>query len=44
MDTDLLANAAWGSFFYEESEDALRVAVKPHKHDYREWLTYEFPV
>ncbi len=33
---------AWGSFFYEESEDALRVTVKPHKHDYREWLTYEF--
>ena len=33
---------AWGSFFYEESEDALRVAVKPHKHEYREWLTYEF--
>jgi tetratricopeptide (TPR) repeat protein len=22
----------------------LRVTVKPHKHDYREWLTYEFPV
>jgi tetratricopeptide (TPR) repeat protein len=35
---------AWGSFFYEEAEDALRVAVKPHKHEYREWLTYEFPV
>jgi hypothetical protein len=33
---------AWGSFFYEESEDALRVKVKPHKHEYREWLTYEF--
>lgn len=35
---------AWGSFFYEDSEDALRVAVKPHKHDYREWLTYDFTV
>lgn len=34
--------SAWGSFFYEESEDALRVKVKPHKHEYREWLTYEF--
>jgi len=34
--------SAWGSFFYEESEDALRVTVKPHKHEYREWLTYEF--
>ncbi len=33
---------SWGSFFYEESHDALRVQVKPHKHDYREWLTYEF--
>jgi hypothetical protein len=33
---------AWGSFFYEDSHDALRVTVKPHKHDYREWLTYEF--
>jgi hypothetical protein len=35
-------SASWGSFFYEESEDALRVQVKPHKHEYREWLTYEF--
>src|SRR5260370_2248995 len=35
-------NGAWGSFFYEESQDALRVQVKPKKHEYREWLTYEF--
>ncbi len=35
-------STSWGSFFYEESEDALRVKVKPRKHDYREWLTYEF--
>jgi hypothetical protein len=35
-------SSAWGSFFYEDKEDALRVNVKPHKHDYREWLTYEF--
>lgn len=34
--------AAWGSFFYEDSDDALRVTVKPKKHEYREWLTYEF--
>lgn len=33
---------AWGSFFYDDKNDALRVSVKPHKHDYREWLTYEF--
>jgi hypothetical protein len=37
-------SSAWGSFFYEESEDALRVNVKPRKHDYCEWLTYEFTV
>lgn len=35
-------SSAWGSFFYDESQDALRVKVKPAKHDYREWLTYEF--
>jgi hypothetical protein len=33
---------AWGSFFYEADHDALRVTVKPRKHEYREWLTYEF--
>ena len=33
---------AWGSFFYEDADDALRVTVKPKKHEYREWLTYEF--
>ena len=33
---------SWGSFFYDESADALRVKVKPHKHEYREFLTYEF--
>ena len=35
---------AWGSFYYDPADDALRVTVKPHKHEYREWLTYEFPV
>ncbi len=35
-------SSAWGSFFYEDADDALRVTVKPHKHEYREWLTYEF--
>jgi hypothetical protein len=35
-------SSAWGSFFYDESQDALRVKVKPAKHQYREWLTYEF--
>jgi hypothetical protein len=33
---------AWGSFFYDPSHDALRVTVKPHPHEYREYLTYEF--
>jgi len=33
---------AWGSFFYEESDDALRVTVKPHTNSYREYLSYEF--
>ncbi|HYL78799.1 MAG TPA: DUF2911 domain-containing protein [Bryobacteraceae bacterium] len=33
---------AWGSFFYDEADDALRVKVKPAKHEYREYLTYEF--
>jgi hypothetical protein len=37
-------STAWGSFFYDQSDDALRVTVKPHKHDYREWLAYDFPV
>ena len=34
---------AWGSFYYDAAHDALRVTVQPHKHEYREWLTYEFP-
>jgi hypothetical protein len=33
---------AWGSFFYDDAHDVLRIQVKPRKHDYREWLTYEF--
>jgi hypothetical protein len=37
-------SSAWGSFFYDDADDALRVKVKPHKHDYREWLAYEFPI
>src|SRR5262249_21132515 len=33
---------AWGSFFYDPSQDALRVKVKPAKSEYYEYLTYEF--
>ena len=35
-------NHTWGNFFYEPSEDQLRVKVKPQKSEYHEWLTYEF--
>ena len=35
-------STAWGSFTYEEAEDALRVTVKPEKAPYREWLSYDF--
>jgi len=34
---------AWGSFSYDEADDALRVRATPKPHEYREWLTYEFP-
>ena len=34
---------AWGSFYYEEKYDALRVTVKPIKFEKSvEWLKYEF--
>jgi tetratricopeptide (TPR) repeat protein len=33
---------SWGSFTYDQKEDALRVAVKPEKAQYREWLAYDF--
>ncbi len=32
----------WGSYFYDEEEDALRVEVQPQDCEYTEWLTYEF--
>ncbi len=36
-------STSWGSFFYDEKEDALRVKVKPVKTDGSvEWLKYEF--
>ncbi len=31
---------SWGSFFYEEKEDALRFQVKPQEAPFTEWLTY----
>lgn len=34
---------SWGSFFYDEKEDALRVKVKPvTANESTEWLKYEF--
>jgi len=35
-------STAWGSFFYEQKDDVLRVSVKPEKNNYHEWLNYEF--
>jgi tetratricopeptide (TPR) repeat protein len=35
-------STAWGSFYYDPAEDALRVEVQPVENDYQEWLTYEF--
>ena len=36
------SSSSWGSFFYDEREDALRVKVKPVAHAYSHWLAYEF--
>lgn len=30
----------WGAFEYNESQDALRIKVKPQKNGFNEWLTY----
>ncbi len=36
-------NNSWGSFYYDDKEDALRVKVKPQTTDKPvEWLKYEF--
>jgi hypothetical protein len=35
-------SGAWGSYFYNEKDDALRVEVIPEKNEYTEWLTYDF--
>jgi len=36
-------STSWGNFFYDSSEDALRVTVRPVKIDKSvEWLKYEF--
>jgi len=35
-------STAWGSYFYNPKEDALRVKVTPVDAPYTEWLTYGF--
>ena len=36
-------STSWGSYYYDDKEDALRVKVKPVKtNETREWLEYEF--
>ena len=34
--------SGWGSYFYEEKDDALRVEVESETVPYEEWLTFEF--
>jgi Protein of unknown function (DUF2911) len=36
------SSTAWGSFSYDQSEDALRVTVKPRVTDMHNALTYDF--
>lgn len=33
---------AWGSYFYDPAEDALRVDITPRQGPFTEWLTYSF--
>ncbi|MCF6269537.1 MAG: DUF2911 domain-containing protein [Melioribacteraceae bacterium] len=35
-------NKSWGSFFYDETFDALRVKVIPSQNEFTEWLEYGF--
>ncbi len=35
-------NSSWGSFAYNQDEDALRVTVVPAAAPYQEWLAYGF--
>jgi tetratricopeptide (TPR) repeat protein len=37
-------STSWGSFFYKQEEDALRVNAVPQEAPYHEYLSYEFPV
>jgi tetratricopeptide (TPR) repeat protein len=33
-------NWSWGSFFYDQKQDALRISVKPQASEFQEWLVY----
>jgi tetratricopeptide (TPR) repeat protein len=35
-------STSWGSFSYDQKEDALRVTVKPHAAEFEDALTYSF--
>ena len=35
-------NAAWGSFFYNQANDAVRFTVNPVTSNFQEWLSYSF--
>ncbi|MCP5054474.1 MAG: DUF2911 domain-containing protein [bacterium] len=35
-------HTSWGSYFYKEDEDALRVKVKAKEAPHREWLAFDF--
>ena len=35
-------SSSWGSYYYDQAEDALRVTTTPEKSEYNEWLTFEF--
>jgi len=35
-------STSWGSFFYDQNEDALRVTATPQHNDHTEWLEYTF--
>ncbi len=34
--------SGWGSYYYDEKEDVLRVPTTPMDHPYTEWLSYNF--
>lgn len=35
-------STSWGSFFYDQADDVLRVKVKPQTTEFNEFLTYSF--